>query len=172
MFNPKFSSSDDRFESQFDGREVLKGEDGISPVIEVIDIIGGHRIIITDKEGRTTFDVMDGAEGPQGSQGLIGPQGPQGIPGEQGPQGIIGPRGEQGPIGPIGPQGPVGPQGRAFTYADFTPDQLESLRGPRGETGAVGPQGEKGASGPMGPQGIQGPAGPQGEQGDRGLQGI
>lgn len=186
MFNPKFTNLDAGFkpkfkqdgtsiDTNFDGYEVLKGEDGISPVVEVIDIIGGHRIIITDKEGSTAFDVMDGIEGPQGPQGIqgiIGPQGPQGIPGEQGLQGIQGPKGEQGPIGPIGPQGPVGPQGKAFTYADFTPAQLESLRGPRGETGAVGPQGEKGATGPMGPQGVQGPAGPQGEQGERGLQGI
>jgi hypothetical protein len=64
MFNTKFTSSDDRFESQFDGYEVLKGEDGISPVVEVIDIIGGHRIVITDKEGKAAFDVMDGTEGP------------------------------------------------------------------------------------------------------------
>lgn len=33
----------------------------------------------------------------------------------------------------------VGPQGEAFTYEDFTPEQLESLRGPEGP---VGPQGQ------------------------------
>lgn len=44
-------------------------------------------------------------------------------------------------IGETGPQGPVGetgPQGDPFTYDDFTPEQLESLRGP------VGPQGVPG----------------------------
>ena len=34
-----------------------------------------------------------------------------------------------------GIQGPPGPQGEAFTYDDFTPEQLEALRGPQGEPG-------------------------------------
>lgn len=87
MFNTKFTSSDDRFGSQFDGYEVLKGEDGISPVVEVIDITGGHRIVITDKEGSTAFDVMDGIEGPIGPQGPQGEVGPKGAPGENGVNG-------------------------------------------------------------------------------------
>jgi hypothetical protein len=66
MFNTKFTSSDDRFESQFDGYEVLKGEDGISPIVEISHTDRGHKIIITDKEGTHTFEVLDGAEGPVG----------------------------------------------------------------------------------------------------------
>lgn len=50
-----------------------------------------------------------------------------------------------------------GPKGDPFTYEDFTPEQLEALRGPEG---------------PQGPQGIQGPQGPQGIQGERGYQGL
>ena len=34
-----------------------------------------------------------------------------------------------------GDRGPQGPQGEAFTYEDFTPEQLEALTGPQGEPG-------------------------------------
>ena len=49
-----------------------------------------------------------------------------------------------------------GPKGDAFTYEDFTPEQIASLKGPQGEQGRQGEQGEQG------PQGLQGPQGPQG----------
>ena len=83
-------------------------------------------------------------------------------------------------------QGLRGKDGKAFTYQDFTPDQLMGLRGPmgptgpRGEMGPPGPagkqgrDGERGDVGPMGPQGSagrQGVQGPKGEKGDTGLQG-
>ena len=81
-----------------------------------------------------------------------------------------------------------GEKGDAFTYEDFTAEQLEALigpQGPQGETGPVGPQGPKGADGVMtfedlteeqreslrGPQGIQGEQGIQGIQGPQGEQG-
>ena len=50
-----------------------------------------------------------------------------------------------------------GDTGKDFTYDMFTPEQLEALRGPQGETG---PQGE---------QGIQGIQGIQGETGFSGV---
>ena len=37
-----------------------------------------------------------------------------------------------------GPQGEPGPKGDPFTYADFTPDQLEALQGPKGDKGEDG----------------------------------
>jgi hypothetical protein len=37
-----------------------KGDTGISPVVAVEDIDGGHRVTITDKNGAKQFDVMDG----------------------------------------------------------------------------------------------------------------
>lgn len=85
--------------------------------------------------------------------------------------------GAQGPQGPVGPMGPQGPKGDAFTYEDFTAEQLELLKGPKGDTGAVGPQGEtgpqgiQGEAGSQGIQGIQGPMGPQGETGPQGPKG-
>ena len=42
-------------------------------------------------------------------------------------QGPAGPQGVQGPQGEAGPQGPQGIRGPAFTYEDFTPEQLEDL---------------------------------------------
>ena len=56
-----------------------------------------------------------------------------------------------------------GDKGDAFTYEDFTPEQLAALKGEKGDKGDKGYQGE---------QGIQGERGIQGEKGERGEQGI
>lgn len=66
---------------------------------------------------------------------MQGPQGPQG------PKGDKGDTGEQGPQGERGPTGPQGPKGDAFTYADFTAEQLAALKGEKGDTGETGPAG-------------------------------
>lgn len=55
--------------------------------------------------------------------------------------------------GPKGDTGPAGPQG------------------PKGETGAQGPQGPAGPQGLQGPKGDAGPQGPKGNTGSQGLQG-
>ena len=93
---------------------------------------------------------------------LKGEAGPKGDKGEKGDTGERGPQGEQGIQGI---QGPAGPKGDAFTYNDFTEDQLASLKGPKGDQGEKGDTGERG---PQGEQGIQGPAGPKGDQGEKG----
>lgn len=59
-----------------------------------------------------------------------------------------------------------GDKGDAFTYEDFTPEQLEALRGPQGVPGIQGEQGEQGI------QGIPGERGPQGEPGQDGKDGA
>ena len=64
--------------------------------------------------------------------------------------------------GPQGEPGAKGDKGDAFTYADFTPEQLEALRGPQGI------QGVPGQTGPAGEPGIQGPKGDKGDQGQAG----
>ena len=145
-----------------------------------------------------------GAIGPQGPQGETGPQGPQGekgdkgdaftysdftaeqltaLKGEKGDTGAQGPKGDTGPQGPKGdtgdtglqgPQGEKGNKGDAFTYADFTAEQLAALKGKKGDTGATGlqgPQGEQGPKGDTGDVGPQGPKGDTGAQGDTGPQG-
>ena len=58
-----------------------------------------------------------------------------------------GDRGEQGPKGDTGPAGARGAQGAAFTYNDFTPEQLAALKGPQGDKGEKGDRGAKGDTG-------------------------
>lgn len=56
-------------------------------------------------------------------------------------------------------RGPQGVQGDPFTYDDFTPAQLEALRGPQGEQGKAFAYGDFTAEqleGLRGPQGVQG----------------
>ena len=106
-----------------------------------------------------------GQDGNPGPRGLTGEQGPRGYTGAQGIPGQAGPKGEQGPQGiqgPIGPRGYKGDKGDPFTYSDFTPEQLEALRGPQGIQGPVGPQGPQGIQGIKGDTGDVGPQGPQG----------
>ena len=43
-----------------------QGIPGVSPTVEVTAITGGHQVEITDAEGTTTFDVMDGEGVPTG----------------------------------------------------------------------------------------------------------
>lgn len=144
------------------------------------------------------FDGATGPQGPQGERGPKGDTGPQGPKGETGPQGFPGEKGPQGPKGDVGPQGPkgdkgdtgdTGPQGPkgdtgeqgpkgdkgdkgdAFTYSDFTAEQLAALKGEKGDTGAQGPKGDTGDIGPQGPKGEKGDTGPRGPQGEQGPQG-
>ena len=97
------------------------------------------------------FKNLKGEAGPKGDQAEKGDTGERGPQGEQGIQGI---------------QGPAGPKGDAFTYSDFTPEQLAVLKGPKGD------KGEQGIQGPQGEQGIQGPVGPKGDNGTDGSDGT
>ena len=51
-----------------------QGEPGVSPVVSVSDIPGGHRVTITDADhpGGQSFDVMDGQDGSPGAPGQDG----------------------------------------------------------------------------------------------------
>ena len=102
-------------------------------------------------------------------------KGPKGDKGDTGPQGEKGDTGATGPQGDTGPQGPQGEKGDAFTYADFTAEQLAALKGEKGDTGPQGPKGDTGDTGPQGPKGdtgAQGETGPQGPKGDTGAAGA
>ena len=130
--------------------------------------------------------VSVGPQGPQGEKGdkgdaftyadftaeqlaaLKGEKGDTGATGPQGPQGEQGPKGDTGDVGPQGPQGEKGDKGDAFTYADFTAEQLAALKGEKGDTGATGPQGPQGEQGPKGDTGDVGPQGPKGDTGEQG----
>ena len=125
-------------------------------------------------KGDTGAQGLQGPKGDRGEQGIQGPQGPKGDTGDtgpQGPQGIQGPKGDpgaKGETGPRGEQGDPGPKGDAFTYSDFTQEQLAGLKGPKGDTGETGPRGPQGEQGPTGAKGDTGPQGPQGPKGDTG----
>lgn len=105
------------------------------------------------------------------------------LQGLQGEKGDPGPQGEQGPQGDPGPQGEPGPKGDAFTYDDFTEEELAALKGDKGDPGSQGEPGPKGDAftyadfteeqlaalkGPQGDPGPQGSQGPQGEPGEAG----
>lgn len=45
------------------------GGSGVSPIIDVTEIEGGHRVTITDAEGTESFDVMNGKDGEKGDKG-------------------------------------------------------------------------------------------------------
>lgn len=183
MFKPKFTSSTAGFkpnfkqesasiDTNFDGYEVLKGEDGFSPIIETIKAEDGYKLKITDKENTEIIEILNGKEGPRG------PQGAQGIPGTAtrvriNPQTLYWEytlvEGDAEPaekdwitsdIKAVGPEGPQGIQGKT------------GPQGPRGETGPQGiqgPKGDKGDTGPQGPRGAQGPAGADGYTPQKGI---
>lgn len=48
------------------------GTDGVSPIISVEDISGGHRVTFTDAGGTHSIDVMDGSDGVDGEDGTDG----------------------------------------------------------------------------------------------------
>ena len=98
----------------------------------------------------------------------------------KGEKGDKGDKGERGLQGLQGDKGDKGDKGDAFTYEDFTPEQLTSLKGEKGDTGEQGIQGlkgdkgdkgDKGETGAKGEQGIQGIQGEKGDKGDKGDKG-
>ena len=147
--------------------EIPIGADGITPTI---GDNGNWFLGATDTGKPSRGEKGDtGEKGEKGAAGATGPTGPKGDIGPQGPQGEIGPKGDtgaQGPQGEMGPQGPrgeKGDKGDAFTYSDFTAEQLAALKGEKGDTGAQGPKGDKGDTGPQGPKGDTGATGANGQ---------
>ena len=158
--------------------EIPIGADGITPTI---GDNGNWYLGSTDtgkpsrgEKGETGARGEKGETGAQGPQGETGPQGPigeTGPAGPAGPQGLKGDTGPQGLQGPKGDTGSPGPKGDAFTYSDFTAEQLAALKGEKGDTGAQGPKGEQGPKGDTGDIGPQGPKGDTGATGATGSQG-
>lgn len=90
-----------------------------------------HVDMLDDIVERILLKDIERFRGPKGDKGDTGPQGPKG---EQGANGIDG---EMGPAGPMGPKGDTGEKGEPFKYEDFTQEQLNSLKGPKGDNGVV-----------------------------------
>ena len=78
-----------------------------------------------------TTEQLAALKGEKGDKGDTGSQGIQGEKGDTGAQGIQGIQGEKGD------KGDKGEKGDAFTYADFTAEQLAALKGEKGDTGEV-----------------------------------
>lgn len=72
----------------------------------------------------------------------------------------------------VGDTGEKGDTGDAFTYEDFTPEQLASLKGETGDTGPAGPKGDTGEKGDKGDTGAKGDTGNKGETGATGEKGA
>ena len=121
---------------------------------------------------------------------VTGIQGPKGDTGEKGEKGssayeVAVEEGFDGTVEEwlISLRGERGLKGDPFTFEDFTDEQLELLKGPKGDTGKQGPQGTPGKAFTFddftteqletlrGPQGIQGPKGDPGTPGAVGIQG-
>lgn len=96
---------------------------------------------------------------------LKGPKGETGASGAKGDTGASGASGAKGDTGDTGPAGPKGETGDAFTYQDFTPQQLAGLKGDTGDTGPKGDTGASGAKGETGDKGDTGDSGPKGDTG-------
>ena len=101
----------------------------------------------------TAAAIQEAQEAAEIARNAKGPQGPQGVRGEKGEKGDTGERGEKGD---------------AFTYADFTAEQLAELKGEKGDRGETGPQGERGEKGDTGERGEKGETGDTGERGEKG----
>ena len=71
----------------------------------------------------------------------------------------------------VGDTGEKGDTGDAFTYEDFTPEQLAELKGDTGDTGPAGPKGDTGDKGETGETGCKGDTGETGATGEKGEQG-
>ena len=128
-------------------------EAGTYDSLDVVTLDGSSYMCV--KDGTTTKpDTLDGwkvvaAKGDTGEKGDTGATGPQGPQGVQGPRGDVGPEGPQGPQGLQGVQGPKGeqgPKGDAFTYDDFTEDQITELKRPATEAAALADAAAKNAN--------------------------
>ena len=84
-----------------------------------------------------------GEKGEQGLQGIQGIQGERGLQGEKGDKGEQGIQGLKGDKGDKGDTGEKGEKGDAFTYEDFTPEQLVLLKGEKGDKGDKGEKGDE-----------------------------
>ena len=71
----------------------------------------------------------------------------------------------------VGDTGEKGDTGDAFTYDDFTPEQLAGLKGDTGDSGPAGPKGDTGDKGETGETGSKGDTGETGATGEKGEQG-
>lgn len=144
------------------GADGAPGADGFSPTATVSETTYGARITITDKNGTTEAQVLNGKDGQNGADGQPGRDGTDGAPGRDGVDGQPGKDGTDG-ITPT-----IGANGNWFLGATDTGISAKGVKGNTGDKGEKGDTGPQGPQGPVGPQGPQGAAGPQGPAGKDG----
>lgn len=131
------------------GKDGKDGEDGYSPVVTTSKTGDTTSVTITDIDGPKYLTIKDGVNGINGIDGKDG----------------------FSPIANITKEGTVatititdkngttaatisdGAQGKAFTYADFTQSQLNSLKGPKGDAFTYSDFTEEQLAGLKGPKG-------------------
>lgn len=130
-------------------------------------------------EGKQGPQGIQGKQGPQGIQGPMGPQGPQGVQGIQGPKGDAGDSFKIVGVLDSASELPT-PTEEIRNQAYLIPDtkepgtydlyvitgtdnlvwenagHIETVQGPKGDTGAQGPQGAQGPKGDQGERGLAG----------------
>lgn len=164
------------------GRQGAPGNDGYTPV-KGLDYWTNEEIAAIEAE--IAEGVTQGAKGDDGASayevavaaGFVGSETEwlSSLKGETGAQGQRGEKGEVGPTGLTGSQGERGERGAAFTYSDFTQEQLEQLTGPTGDIGPIGPKGDTGAAfkySDFTQEQLAALTGPKGEKGETGLTGA
>ena len=175
-----YSSNDNQFIDVVYNREsrvnelfpMIKNEviEKVTPAVKQYVMDNKEEFSIKGDKGDKGEKGDRGERGKQGYKGNRGEKGEKGDRGEQGPQGEKGDRGFRGNRGPVGPEGPQGPQGPkgvdgAVEFSELTDEQIEMIKGPKGEQGPEGPKGEQGPEGPKGEQGAKGDKGDTGADG-------
>lgn len=115
----------------------VKVTDHFGTYLQEMSLDAGSGLLVIDREGWAFQERVKGVSSSQHPSHIATikdiedarPLGP-GITGPAGPMGI---RGIKGDTGAKGADGAPGAKGDPFVYSDFTPQQLEALRGPEGD---------------------------------------
>ena len=116
------------------GEDGKDGADGISPIVKIEDIENGKKVVITDKDGEKSFNILNGVDGEKGQDGKDGENG-------------------KSPIVEVSEEN----NGNRITFRDA--DGIKSVfikNGKDGETGAKGEDGKDGLKGENGKDGADG----------------
>lgn len=166
-----------------DGKDGAPGKDGADGHTPAITAEKSGKVTTVKADGTTIATINDGADGTNGADGAPGKDGSPGAAGRDGTtptigdngnwylgdtdtgkpsrgaagaKGADGADGKDGAKGDKGDPGDKGDKGDAFTYADFTAEQLAALKGEKGDKGAPGEKGDKGDPGEKGNTGADG----------------
>lgn len=137
------------------------GKDGVSPTVEMIDIEGGTRIIITDVNGPKSTDIMDGKDGAKGEKGDTG------ATGSNGSNGV----GIKSVVQTTTSSADGGSNVITVTKTDNTTSTFTVKNGSKGSKGDKGDTGAQGIQGIQGEKGADGAKGDKGDKGDKGADG-